>query len=214
MNIQGWFPLGLTGLISLQSKGVSNVFSSTNTFEDKVAEKTSLTENEQGCDKSFCLYLLRCSAFLYSFFHAAFCFWFLLSLGKTPLNTCLLLLLPHMLPLTYAHWLLNCHTCSPAQSPLRLHYPSLIRDREETCILSHSILTTSREGWVSAKLSRSCAASSLLPSLLSLPLPTASMVLIWWHLPLQQNNLSIGRDSSLFSSWENLGQESAEACGG
>ena len=28
-NIQGWFPLGLTGLISLQSKGVSSVFSST-----------------------------------------------------------------------------------------------------------------------------------------------------------------------------------------
>ena len=29
MNIQGWFPLGLTGLISLQSKGPSRVFSST-----------------------------------------------------------------------------------------------------------------------------------------------------------------------------------------
>ena len=29
MNIQGWFPLGLTGLISLQSKGFSAVFSST-----------------------------------------------------------------------------------------------------------------------------------------------------------------------------------------
>ena len=29
MNIQGWFPLGLTGLISLQSKGLSKVFSST-----------------------------------------------------------------------------------------------------------------------------------------------------------------------------------------
>ena len=29
MNIQGWFPLGLTGLISLQSKGLSAVFSST-----------------------------------------------------------------------------------------------------------------------------------------------------------------------------------------
>ena len=29
MNIQGWFPLGLTGLISLQSKGLSGVFSST-----------------------------------------------------------------------------------------------------------------------------------------------------------------------------------------
>ena len=28
MNIQGWFPLGLTGLISLQFKGLSRVFSS------------------------------------------------------------------------------------------------------------------------------------------------------------------------------------------
>ena len=29
MNIQGWFPLGLTGLISLMSKGLSRVFSNT-----------------------------------------------------------------------------------------------------------------------------------------------------------------------------------------
>ena len=29
MNIQGWFPLGLTGLISLLSKGFSRLFSST-----------------------------------------------------------------------------------------------------------------------------------------------------------------------------------------
>ena len=29
INIQGWFPLGLTGLISLQPKGFSRVFSST-----------------------------------------------------------------------------------------------------------------------------------------------------------------------------------------
>ena len=29
MNIQGWFPLGLTGLISLVFKGLSRVFSST-----------------------------------------------------------------------------------------------------------------------------------------------------------------------------------------
>ena len=29
MNIQGWFPLGLTGWISLQSKGLSRIFSST-----------------------------------------------------------------------------------------------------------------------------------------------------------------------------------------
>ena len=29
MNIQGWFPLGLTGLISLESKGLSRVFNTT-----------------------------------------------------------------------------------------------------------------------------------------------------------------------------------------
>ena len=29
VNIQGWFPLGLTGLVSLQSKGFSGVFSNT-----------------------------------------------------------------------------------------------------------------------------------------------------------------------------------------
>ena len=29
MNIQGWFPLGFTGFISLQSKGLSRVFSRT-----------------------------------------------------------------------------------------------------------------------------------------------------------------------------------------
>ena len=32
MNIQDWFLLGLTGLISLQSKGLSRVFSNTNSF--------------------------------------------------------------------------------------------------------------------------------------------------------------------------------------
>ena len=33
MNIQGWFPLGLIGLISLQSKGLSRVSSSTTTWK-------------------------------------------------------------------------------------------------------------------------------------------------------------------------------------
>ena len=33
MNIQGWFPLGLTGLISFQSKGLSRVFFITPQFE-------------------------------------------------------------------------------------------------------------------------------------------------------------------------------------
>ena len=33
MNIQGWFPLELTGLISLMSKGLSRVFSSTTVWK-------------------------------------------------------------------------------------------------------------------------------------------------------------------------------------
>ena len=33
MNIQGWFPLGLTGLITLQFKGLSRVFSSTKVWK-------------------------------------------------------------------------------------------------------------------------------------------------------------------------------------
>ena len=33
MNIQGWFPLGLTGLISFQSKRLSRVFSSTTVWK-------------------------------------------------------------------------------------------------------------------------------------------------------------------------------------
>ena len=33
MNIQGWFPLGLTSLISLQSKGLSRVFSNTSVWK-------------------------------------------------------------------------------------------------------------------------------------------------------------------------------------
>ena len=33
MNIQDWFPLGLTGWISLQSKGLSRVFSSTTVWK-------------------------------------------------------------------------------------------------------------------------------------------------------------------------------------
>ena len=36
MNIQDWFPLGLTGLISLQYKGLSTVFSNTNTYKQNL----------------------------------------------------------------------------------------------------------------------------------------------------------------------------------
>ena len=35
MNIQGWFPLGWTGWISLQSKGLSRVFSSTTVWKNQ-----------------------------------------------------------------------------------------------------------------------------------------------------------------------------------
>ena len=41
MNRQGWFPLGLTGLISLHSKGLSRVFSST-TILKEISPKYSL----------------------------------------------------------------------------------------------------------------------------------------------------------------------------
>ena len=36
MNIQDWFPLGLTGLISLLSKGLSRVFSSTTVWKHQI----------------------------------------------------------------------------------------------------------------------------------------------------------------------------------
>ena len=35
MDIQGWFPLGLTGLISLQSKGLSRAFSNTTVWKNQ-----------------------------------------------------------------------------------------------------------------------------------------------------------------------------------
>ena len=44
MNIQGWFPLGLTGLISLQSKGLSRVqFKSINSLVISFIYGTTLT---------------------------------------------------------------------------------------------------------------------------------------------------------------------------
>ena len=45
MNIQGWFPLGWTGLISLQSKGLSRVFSSTTVQKHQLDPQPSLWSN-------------------------------------------------------------------------------------------------------------------------------------------------------------------------
>ena len=50
MNIQGWFPLGLTGLISLQPKGLSRVFSSTTIWKCQFfGAQPSLWSNSHIC---------------------------------------------------------------------------------------------------------------------------------------------------------------------
>ena len=50
MNIQDWFPLGLTGLISLLSKGLSRVFSSTIVQKHQVfGAQLSLWSNSHVC---------------------------------------------------------------------------------------------------------------------------------------------------------------------
>ena len=47
MNTQGWFPLGSTGLISLQSKGLSRLFSSTIKKHPLFVAQPSLGSNSQ-----------------------------------------------------------------------------------------------------------------------------------------------------------------------
>ena len=41
MNIQGWWPLGWTGWISLQSKGLSSVFSSTSSSKTSILQHSA-----------------------------------------------------------------------------------------------------------------------------------------------------------------------------
>ena len=54
MNIQGWFPLGLTGLISLQSKGLSGVFSSITIWKHQFfGSQSSLGFNLNGSMKTY-----------------------------------------------------------------------------------------------------------------------------------------------------------------
>ena len=63
MNIQGWFPLGLSGLISLQSKGLSRVFSSTIIWKHQFfGAQPSLWSTSQICTQlleKLCLWLYR-----------------------------------------------------------------------------------------------------------------------------------------------------------
>ena len=50
MNIQSWFPLGLTGLIFLQSKGLSRVFSSTTFWKHEFfSSQLSLCSSSRIC---------------------------------------------------------------------------------------------------------------------------------------------------------------------
>ena len=50
MNIQAWFPLGLTGLIALQSKGLSRVFSDTTVWKPQFFSiQSSLWSNSHIC---------------------------------------------------------------------------------------------------------------------------------------------------------------------
>ena len=52
MTIQGWFPLGLTGLISLQSKGLSRVFSNTTVWKHQFfGTQPSLWSNSHICTR-------------------------------------------------------------------------------------------------------------------------------------------------------------------
>ena len=62
MNIQGWFPLGLTGLISLLSKGLSRVFSSTTIWKHQFfSAQPSLWSNSH-----ICTWLLKNHSFDYT----------------------------------------------------------------------------------------------------------------------------------------------------
>ena len=49
MNIQRWFPLGLTSLISLQSKGLSRIFSTTIEKHQFAGTQSSLRSNSHIC---------------------------------------------------------------------------------------------------------------------------------------------------------------------
>ena len=71
MNIQGWFPLGWTGLIFLQSKGLSRVFSNTTVQKHQFfSTQLSLTIWTLLANKCLCflIYYLGLSRFVTVFF--------------------------------------------------------------------------------------------------------------------------------------------------
>ena len=69
MNIQSWFPLGLTGLISLQSKGLSRVFSNTTIWKHQFfGTQSSLWPNSH-----IHTWLMECMECIHSFDYMDFC---------------------------------------------------------------------------------------------------------------------------------------------
>ena len=79
VNIQGWFPLGLTGLISLVSKGLSRVFSSTTVGKHQFfSVQPSLWSNSH----SHRWLLKKTSLWLYGPLSAKWCLWFFNTLSR------------------------------------------------------------------------------------------------------------------------------------
>ena len=75
MNIQSWFPLGLTGLISLQSSGLSRVFSST------IIQKCQFFGAQPSLSSSSCIctwLLEKPQLWLYGPLSAKWCLYFLI----------------------------------------------------------------------------------------------------------------------------------------
>ena len=74
MNSQGWFPLGLTGLISLLSKGLSRVF-----FSTTIRKHQFFGTQPSLSSKSFCTWLLeKAWLWLYGPLSAKWCLSFLI----------------------------------------------------------------------------------------------------------------------------------------
>ena len=88
MNIQGWFPLGLTGLISLQPKGFSRVFSKTAVLQHSVFFMVQLSHPFMTTGKPYLWLYWSLSANYCLFFNTLSSF----VIGFLPRSNCLLIL--------------------------------------------------------------------------------------------------------------------------
>ena len=85
-NIQGWFPLGLTGLISLQSKGLSRVFSRHAVWKWEFFSTDKMCPLEKGMANHFSILALRTPWTVWKVRHPAIVQELLVELGK-PIHT-------------------------------------------------------------------------------------------------------------------------------